>query len=210
MRILTRLSVLSFLLAACGGPRGPAVPTPTSRNVAFVAFLDENRSGRLDDSEPIRIPDAEISFGNVSGRTAPTSGSVSLEVLQTAQSLSVKPSSLPPYYRGPEPATVTPPSSGAVDVPITLPLGASATPGVFLAFGDSITNGQAAVGDGQGYTGELERMLAAHFGRARVINDGVNSSSSERGRADRGVPGRRRPCLHPDSLWHQRLGRPAL
>jgi lysophospholipase L1-like esterase len=65
-------------------------------------------------------------------------------------------------------------------VPISVPLGPSPAPGVFLAFGDSITNGQAVVGDGQGYTGQLERMLSAHFGFARVINDGIDSSNSER------------------------------
>jgi lysophospholipase L1-like esterase len=182
MRILARLSVVSLLFAACGsGSKGLAVPTPTSRTVPFVAFLDENRNKLRDDSESIRVPGVEVSFGSASGRTAATTGSVSLDVLPTAQILSVKADSLPPYYRVPEPTNVTPPPSGSVNVPITLPLGAGATPGVFLAFGDSITNGQADVGDGQGYTHELERMLATHFGNARVINDGVSSSSSERG-----------------------------
>jgi lysophospholipase L1-like esterase len=164
-----------------GGSRGTAAPTPVSRTVTFSAFLDENRNGLLDDFERIRIPGAEISFGAASGKAAPLTGEVAISILQAAQTLSVNPASLPPYYRGPESSVVTPPPTGVIHVPITLPAGPGAVPGVFLAFGDSITGGQAATGDGQGYTGQLERMLSAHFGFAKVINDGVDSSSSERG-----------------------------
>ena len=184
MKILTRLSVVSLCFAGCGGgPKTQVAPTPASRNVTFVAFLDENRNGILDAFELIRIPGAEVSFGAASGQSAIRTGEVSLVVLQTAQTLSVNPASLPPYYRGPDPSEATPPLAGTFNVPITLPLGGGAVPGVFLAFGDSITNGQARTGDGQGYTGQLERMLSAHFGKARVINDGVDSSNSERGDA---------------------------
>lgn len=182
MRISSTLWSLPVLLAACGsGSKAPVAPTPVTGNVTFVAFLDENGNGALDESESIRIPGVEISFGGASGKTAALTGAFSVSVLQTSQTLSVNPVSLPPYYRGPAPGPVRPAATGMVHVPIGLPLGADATAGVFLAFGDSITNGLAGVGDGQGYTGQLERMLAAHFGKARVINDGVDSSSSERG-----------------------------
>jgi len=147
----------------------------------FVAFLDENRNGILDLSESIRIPGAEIAFGAASGKSAAPTGAVSLDVLQAAQTLSVTPSSLPPYFRGPDSSVIMPPLTGALNVPITLPSGEGAVPGIFLAFGDSITNGQPGTGDGQGYTGQLERMLSAHFGKARVISDGLDSSNSERG-----------------------------
>lgn len=181
MRTLPFVAAAALLLAACGGSSRPSAPTPTSRSVTFVAFLDENRDGVLDGAELIRVPGVEVTFGVASGRSAALTGAVSLDVLQTAQALSVNPASLPPYHRGPESLTKAPPASGSFNVPITLPLGAGASAGVFLAFGDSITNGQPAVGDGQGYSGELERRLAAHFGKARVINDGVDSSNSERG-----------------------------
>jgi lysophospholipase L1-like esterase len=156
-------------------------PTPASRNVTFAAFLDENLNGLLDATELIRIPGAEVSFGATSGKGAPLTGEVSLGIPPTAQTLSVNPASLPPYYRAPGSSVVTPPPTGSLNVPILLPLGGGAVPGVFLAFGDSITNGQAATGDGQGYTGQLQGMLNAHFGKARVINDGVDSSNTERG-----------------------------
>lgn len=181
MRTLLLAAVAASFVSACGGRDPFVAPPPTSGTVTFVVFLDENRNGLPDPPESIRIPGVEVTFGAMSGRSAPATGAFSLDVLQTAQTLSVNSASLPPYYRGPEASVRTPPVSGSFDIPVTLPLGGSAAPGVFLAFGDSITNGQAAVGDGQGYTGELERRLAAHFGRARVINDGLDSSNSERG-----------------------------
>lgn len=181
MRTLLLAAVAASFASACGGGKPFVTPTPTSGMVTFVVFLDENRNGLLDPAESIRVPGVEVTFGPMSGRSAAATGAFSLEVLQTAQMLSVNSASLPPYYRAPEAAVQAPPASGTFNIPVILPLGGSAAPGVFLAFGDSITNGQAAVGDGQGYTGELERRLAAHFGRARVINDGVDSSNSERG-----------------------------
>jgi lysophospholipase L1-like esterase len=184
MRTSLRTPAVALLLVACGGGSNPvSAPTPPIRNTTFLAFLDENRNGLLDGSEAIRIPGVEISFGSASGRTTAPTGTVSLDVAQSAQTLSVSPGSLPPYHRAPDPSVQAPPAAGTFHVPITLPLGMGVAPGVFLAFGDSITNGQAGVGDGQGYTGELEKRLTAHFGKARVINDGVDSSSSERGDA---------------------------
>lgn len=182
MRFHVTMCAMFLLCSGCGGgSKGTAAPTPVSRTVTFSAFLDENRNGLLDDFERIRIPGAEISFGGASGKTAPLSGEVTINILQAAQTLSVNPSSLPAYYRAPETSVVTPPLVGSLNLPITLPLGPGATPGVFLAFGDSITGGQATTGDGQGYTGQLERLLSAHFGVAKIINDGIDSSSSERG-----------------------------
>jgi lysophospholipase L1-like esterase len=180
------VAVSAFSLAfacACGSGVPPVAPTAPSRPVTFVAFLDENRSGTLDASEAIRIPGAEVTFGGASGRSAALTGEVSLVVPQAAESLSVRPDSLPPYYEAPAGFVAAPPATGPFNVPIRLPAGDGVAPGVFLAFGDSITNGQPGVGDGQGYTGMLERQLASHFGKARVINDGVDSSNSERGDA---------------------------
>jgi lysophospholipase L1-like esterase len=182
-RLSVPLAALVLLGVGCGGSKAPLAPTPASRSVVFTAFLDENRNGLIDAGERIRIPGASVSFGSTSGPTAPLTGEATLNVIQTAQLLSVNPSSLPPFFRASEGALVTPPLEGSVPVPITLPLGPGAVPGVYLAFGDSITDGQAGVGDGQGYTGQLERALSAHFGFAKVINDGIDSSSSERGDA---------------------------
>jgi lysophospholipase L1-like esterase len=180
---LVPIAGIAVVSLACGGPgpSSPVSPTAASRGVSFVAFLDENRNSQLDGFETLRIPGVELAFGGTAGKTSVTTGEVILTVSPTAQSLTVSSSTLPPYYRGPDPAFVTPSPAGPVVVPILLPLGAGATPGIYLAFGDSITNGQANVGDGQGYIGYLERMLSAHFGRARLLADGLDSSSSERG-----------------------------
>lgn len=182
MRNFATLFAVCLATAACGaGSRGTTTPTPVTRSIRFAVFLDENRDGLLQPTELIRVPGVEVSFGSASGKSAVTTGEFSADVAQTAQMLSVNPASLPPYYQTANGSIVTPPSSGTFNVPVTLPLGPSATPGIFLAFGDSITDGQVGTGDGQGYTGILERMLSIHFGKARVINDGVDSSSSERG-----------------------------
>lgn len=181
MRSQGTVSVIFLVCCGCGGGSAPVAPTPASRVVTFSAFLDQNQNGLLDAAERIRIPGAEIGFGAASGRTAPLTGEVSMSVVPTPQTLSVNPASLPPYYRGPESSVAAPPPAGPLDVPIVLPLGPGLNPAVYLAFGDSITGGQAQTGDGQGYTGQLERMLSAHFGAANVINDGLDSSSSERG-----------------------------
>jgi len=183
MRLHAPIGALLLLAQGCGGSKAPVAPTPASRTLLVTAFLDENRNGLLDAGERIRLPGAEIAFGGASGKTAPLTGELTLNVLQAAQTLSVNPSSLPPYFRAPENALVTPSLDGRLNVPIALPVGPGAVPGVYLAFGDSITDGQAATGDGQGYTGQLERALSAHFGFAKVINDGIDSSSSERGDA---------------------------
>ena len=181
MKIPVLLLPVAVCAVACGGGAGAAAPSPVSRPVTFVAFLDENRNGAIDGSERIRIPGAEVTFGGVTGRSSAPTGEVSLVVPATPLPLSVAASSLPPYYQGPEGAVASPPADGVFNVPIRLPLGEGAVAGIYLAFGDSITNGQVGTGDGQGYTGMLERKLAAYFGKATVINDGVDSSNSEKG-----------------------------
>ena len=154
MGIIAKVVAVPLLFAACGGRSVPATPTPLSRNVTFTVFLDENRNGTLEPAERIRIPGADISFGAASGKSLVTSGEVILSVLQSAQVLSVTAASLPPYHRAPESQAVTPPLDRGLNVPVVLPLGPDATPGVFLAFGDSITRGE----DGSNLTAPSSRF----------------------------------------------------
>lgn len=170
----------AVLLVACGGGRAGVAPTPTRTSVTFVVFLDENGNGTAEPAETIRFPGVDLSVAGASARTG-TTGEVTIEVPTGPVLVSVADDTLPPWYRSAAGGVALTPAGGRAFVPVTLPLGPGATPGVYLAFGDSITNGQVATGDGQGYTGQLERALAAHFGRARVINDGLDSSNSERG-----------------------------
>ncbi|MEO5760798.1 MAG: SGNH/GDSL hydrolase family protein [Vicinamibacteria bacterium] len=186
------LLVLLFL-PACGGsgisgPTGNPTPQPTpavmTRSVTFVAFLDENGNKVLDGNEVTRIPNAEVVAGGVRGQTAGSTGQVILQVPEGTQALDVTAASLPPFYRPPTTSSISVPSSTTIMVPITLPLGSSNRPDVYMAFGDSITNGEPDIGDGNGYRLTLQAMLRAHFGSGSVANEGIDATNSDRG-ADR-------------------------
>jgi lysophospholipase L1-like esterase len=143
-------------------------------------FYDENGNGALDGGEAGRVPGVEIALAGVRGRSATRTGLVTLQVPEGVQTLEVTASSLPPFYRAPSTRSVTVPSAGEVAVPITLSIGSN-RPNVYMGFGDSITNGEPEIGDGQGYRALLQSMLEAHFGVAIVANEGVDATRSERG-----------------------------
>ena len=67
-------------------------------------------------------------------------------------------------------------------VPITLPIGSN-RPMLFMGFGDSITNGDPDVPDGNGYRGFLQSMLRAHFGAGEIANEGIDGTNSDKGAA---------------------------
>lgn len=192
-RVLLALAASSVAVAAnsCGkgvGPSGPsAVPTVSpvanTRAVAFMAFLDENGNRSLDPGELTRIPNIEIAAGLTRGRTAALTGQATIQVPDGAQTVEVTAASLPPFFRPPAPIAITVPVASTVMVPITLPLDSN-RPMLYMGFGDSITNGEPEVGDGNGYRLILETMLRAHFGTGTVANEGVDSTRSNRG-ADR-------------------------
>lgn len=175
---------LSAILSACGGtgvgPSPVATPTPLTRPVNVTAFLDENGNGVFDASEGTRIPNAEIVIGSARATSAALSGQATLQAAEGPQTLTVTASSLPPFYRPPAPISITVPTSGAVMVPITLPRGSNRA-NVYMAFGDSITNGEPEVGDGNGYRRMLQDMLRAHFGAAEVANEGRDGTNSDFG-----------------------------
>jgi lysophospholipase L1-like esterase len=176
---------LSLGLAACGGggPTGPTPPAP-SHPVGVVLFYDENGNGALDAAEGVRIPDAVVEIGGKQGRTTPLTGeSIIDSVPDGSQTLAVRASSLPPYYVPPAPMTlVVPQTGGTTFVPVTLPIGSN-RPNVYLAFGDSITDGEGS-SDGMGYVARLQRKLQGQLGRAIMIRDGLSGTRSNRG-ADR-------------------------
>jgi lysophospholipase L1-like esterase len=65
-------------------------------------------------------------------------------------------------------------------VPITIPRGSNRV-NVYMAFGDSITNGEPEVGDGNGYRNKLQAMLRSHFGSGEVANEGRDATESNFG-----------------------------
>jgi lysophospholipase L1-like esterase len=105
---------------------------------------------------------------------------VTIQVPDGTQTVEVTAASLPPFFRPPASGTVLLPASGTVNVPITLPVGSN-LPMQFMGFGDSITNGDASVGDGTGYRGALQSMLRAHFGTGEIANEGLDGTNSDRG-----------------------------
>jgi lysophospholipase L1-like esterase len=88
-------------------------------------------------------------------------------------------SSLPPYYVPPVSTPVSLPQSQALLIPVTLPIGSNRA-NVYMGFGDSITLGQGS-SDDRGYATPLEVKLAAHFGRGMVVREGADATRSNRG-----------------------------
>jgi lysophospholipase L1-like esterase len=177
------LAVLSIGLAACGGGGGPTGPTPPapSHPVGVALFYDENGNGTLDGAEGVRIPDAVVEIGGKQGRSAPLTGEAIIDgVPDGSQTLTIRASSLPPYYQAPAPITVVVPQTGGTTfIPVTLPIGSN-RPNVYLAFGDSITGGEGS-SDGMGYASRLQGKLQGHLGRATIIRDGLSGTRSNRG-----------------------------
>ena len=179
-------------MASCGGGGSPASPsaggTPAPpvtlgpvATVRGVVFYDENGSGSVDPDEVIRLPGVTVGMG---GRSASTDGAGRFEIaLVPAGTLraEVVATSLPPYFvLGPPPSVPVPPPEGfELALPVTLPVGANRR-NVYMAFGDSITIGDGSSGR-RGYRSELAGELASWFGRAEVVNEGVEGTDSDRG-----------------------------
>jgi lysophospholipase L1-like esterase len=154
------------------------VPT---HSVGVALFYDENGNCALDGGENVRIPDATVEIAGRQGRSAPVTGEAIIENVPVgSHTLSVRAASLPPAYVGPAPVSLAvPQTSGTTFLPVTLPIGTN-RPNVYLAFGDSITDGEGS-SDGMGYVSRLQRKLQSHFGRATLIKDGLGATRSNRG-----------------------------
>jgi lysophospholipase L1-like esterase len=182
--------VAALVAPACGGsPSGPssnATPAPpvTLGAVAAVrglVFYDEDGDGKVGAEEEVRLPEVTVTVGT---RSAATDGEGRFEVREVsvgAPRAEVVLASLPPYFAfGPAPSVPVPPPDGfELALAVTLPIGTN-RPNVYMAFGDSITQGDGSRGR-RGYRDELQGLLAARFGRARVENEGVSGTDSLRG-----------------------------
>jgi lysophospholipase L1-like esterase len=174
---------LALAAASCGSGGGPTAPPPPppTHPVGVALFYDENGNGLLDGGENVRIPDATIEIAGRQGRSAPVTGEAIIENVPVGtHTLAVRPGTLPPSFVGPPPLSLAvPQTSGTAFLPVTLPIGPN-RPNVYLAFGDSITDGEGSA-DGMGYVSRLQRKLQAWFGRASVIKDGLGATRSNRG-----------------------------
>jgi len=175
------LLVPAVLAAGCGG--GGSSPTsPTAgggeASVTAVVFYDENGNGRLDPGESVRLPQVGVQVGGVIGRTDARGTAVVQNAASGSVTAQVLAGSLPPYYQAGPPVNLTLPlpAGTQLQLPVTLDIGSN-NPNTYVAFGDSITNGDGS-SDGMGYRGLLQGDLQGWFGRAVIINEGVEGTRS--------------------------------
>jgi lysophospholipase L1-like esterase len=149
--------------------------------VTAIVFYDENGNGILDAQERVRIPNTEVLVGGRAARSAGTTGQATVEnVAAGAQTASVNPLTLPPYYvpGAPVPVQVPPAAGSTALLPVTLPIGNNRA-NAYLLFGDSITAGEGS--SGGGYGGYLQADLRNYVGQAFIINEGLAGTKSDRG-----------------------------
>jgi lysophospholipase L1-like esterase len=151
--------------------------------VSGIVFYDENGNGLADPGEDVRLPHVVVTMG---GRAAESDGDgafVLTDVPDGVRASGVRAETLPPYFRAGQLLTVSVPlpDGAKVGVPIVLPIGGN-RPGTYLAFGDSITAGDGSRG-ARGYRGTLQSRLRGYWGRADIIDDGVEATRSDDGAA---------------------------
>jgi lysophospholipase L1-like esterase len=165
---------IGVLVALIGSSVGAA-----GSSVGVVVFCDENRNGRLDPGEQVRIADVVLEAGGRRVRSDSPSGRATFaDVPSGPQLIAVRPESLPPRYVAGAPQRVQVPCAEQVAIPVTLDVGGN-RPYVYLALGDSITDGEGS-SDHEGYRSRLQERLCARFGQAMVVNAAVAGADSHR------------------------------
>ena len=205
------LVALTPLLAACGGggssPTHPPGPSDPGNTVVAVVYYDEDGDGNSGSFERARIPDVDVLVGGRSARSEKGTGrAVVSGVAAGAQTVSLRPETLPPFYRpGASVPIQVPLGEGSqVFLPVTLPIGPDSLPDVYMAFGDSLTKGEGFSG---GYPARLEGMLRVHFADAVVANRGADATNSYEAleRLQRNLTGNRPAItliLYGTNDWH--------
>lgn len=147
-----------------------------------VVFYDENGNGRLDADEHGRLPGVVVEAGGRRANTEVLTGRARISgVLAGQTTVTVRPESLPMFYVAGSGVPVTVPTDVELELPVTLPIGGNTT-NVYMAFGDSLTEGDGSSHD-QGYVQLLEDRLRAGFGVGEVRKEGVGGTTSEQGAA---------------------------
>jgi lysophospholipase L1-like esterase len=177
-------TVLVLLLAGCGGggPTGPgpsSSPSPAGHPVQVVLFYDENQDGTAQVSESGRVPNVEVTIAGRTARSQTGTGIALVENVPAGQhAVSLRADTLPPFFRLGAGVTVsTPLAEGSrIFVPVILPIGQN-HPGVYMAFGDSITRADMLPSDSR-YPEMLEARLGPHFAWADVSNRGADATNT--------------------------------
>jgi lysophospholipase L1-like esterase len=143
-------------------------------------FYDENGNGALEAGEAARVPDVEVSLGGRTARSAAGTGRAVIDGVPAGTfTPAVSSATMPPFYAVGRLPSVQVPVSADVAVPLVLPVGSN-RPNTYMAFGDSLTEGNNYPGD-PSYRAPLEDKLRQHFGRATVIGEGLGSTRSDQG-----------------------------
>jgi lysophospholipase L1-like esterase len=190
MRPLPRLLAISLVGVSCGGgtsgPSGTPTPAPTPVEPTFpvsgLVFYDANGNGTRDAGEDGTVPGVIVRFGSASGQSAAEGRFTVAAVPQGPRTAAVDAASLPPFFAAPAvpPFPVPTPAGFELAVPAGPPVGAN-RPYTFMAFGDSITQGDGSRRR-EGYRRTLQDRLSAYFGvRADVIDQGVSATRSDDG-----------------------------
>jgi lysophospholipase L1-like esterase len=148
--------------------------------VAGFVFYDENGNGTPDANEVVRLPSVGVSVGGQNATTAAGGRYSIASVPNGAQTGQARPDTLPAYFSA-TPVSVAVPAAADVPIPARLVLGSRSRPNVYLAFGDSITDGEGS--SGGGYLGYLESQMKSFWGKADVVNDGDPGTRSNAGRS---------------------------
>lgn len=146
-----------------------------------MVFYDVNGNSLEDGDEHGVVPAATVQILNESAETAAATGLATLRAPAGNQTAAIK--SLPAYYEaGPSVAVSTPIADGQpVRLPATLPIGAN-RPAVYMAFGDSITDGCGS-SNRTGYRMKLQNRLGRWFDEGTVENQGLDGTRSSEGAA---------------------------
>lgn len=173
-----------------------ATPTPNVPTfpVAGVVFYDANGNGLRDAGEDGTIPGVVVRFGSANGQSAAGGRFTVAGVPEGSRTAAVDSASLPPFFVAAPVAAMTVPQAAGTDlaVPAGPPIGSN-RPYTFMAFGDSITQGDGSRRR-EGYRRTLQDRLSAYFGvRADVIDEGLSATRSDdgAGRIDAALRGER-------------------
>jgi len=155
----------------------PPTPPPPVYPVAVNVFYDQNENGLREPSEVAVVPNVEVSVAGRTGVSAVANGYATIAGVPGGSHTVVE-GRRPPFYSPGAPTTINVPQVSGVEVSVAtvLPIGSN-VPGTYMAFGDSITDGDGSR-DGYGYRRLLERKLGAALKQGAVINRGIPATRS--------------------------------
>lgn len=184
------IAALAVLLSGCGStPTGPtppptatAEPTPSgpTHTVNLVAFLDWDRNGMKNGTEAT-LSGVELALGQRRATTDSSGRAAIAGVTAGTFTVSVTAATVPPFLTTLQDVTTIAPSAADTVVPLAYPIGSN-TPGLYMAFGDSISAGDFST-DRSGYRARLGRKLGDYYRQPIGVEYGGNGG----GRTEVGV-----------------------